>query len=66
MTVKIGLLQRSGVQFPQRSPDTAPIFTPPVTHPISRHPQPGYEMTSSSTTTLDEAMAAEVETLRLG
>ncbi|CAI9782340.1 unnamed protein product [Fraxinus pennsylvanica] len=58
-------LRRSGVQFPQRSPDTAPIFTPPVTHPISRHPQPGYEMSSSSTATLDEAMAAEVETLRL-
>ncbi|KAL2500394.1 TOM1-like protein 2 [Forsythia ovata] len=58
-------LRRSGVQFPQRSPDTAPIFTPPVTHPIPRHPQPGYGMPSSSTTRLDEAMAAEVETLSL-
>ncbi|CAA3015918.1 target of Myb 1-like [Olea europaea subsp. europaea] len=58
-------LRRSGVQFPQRSPDTAPIFTPPVTHPLPRHPQPGYGMPSSSTTRLDEAMAAEVETLSL-
>ncbi|KAL2479312.1 ENTH/VHS/GAT family protein [Abeliophyllum distichum] len=58
-------LRRSGVQFPQRSPDTAPIFTPPVTHPIPRHPQPGYGMPSSSTTRLDEAMAADMETLSL-
>ncbi|CAA3028442.1 Reticulon-like protein B3 [Olea europaea subsp. europaea] len=63
ITAEIGLSQRSGVQFPQHSPDTAPTFTPPVIHPISRHAQPSYEMTSSSTTRLDEAMVAEVETL---
>ncbi|KAI3473107.1 hypothetical protein Pfo_030399 [Paulownia fortunei] len=52
-------LRRSGVEFPRRPPDAAPIFTPPVTHLISRHPQPGYGMPSSSSTRLDEAMAAE-------
>ncbi|KAK6118218.1 hypothetical protein DH2020_048004 [Rehmannia glutinosa] len=43
----------------RRPPDAAPIFTPPVTHPISRQPQPGYGMPSSSSTRLDEAMAAD-------
>ncbi|KAL0347539.1 UNVERIFIED_CONTAM: TOM1-like protein 6 [Sesamum calycinum] len=52
-------LRRLGVQFPQRSPDAAAIFTPPVTNPIQRHPQPSYGMPSSSSTRLDEAMAAE-------
>ena len=28
-------MQRSGVEFPNRSPDAAPIFTPPVTRPAS-------------------------------
>ncbi|KAG8377099.1 hypothetical protein BUALT_Bualt09G0133300 [Buddleja alternifolia] len=58
-------LRRSGVEFPRRSPDAAPIITPPVTHPITRHlPQPGYGMPSSSSTRLDEAMAAD-QTLSL-
>ncbi|KAL6508070.1 hypothetical protein OROGR_024265 [Orobanche gracilis] len=57
-------LQRSGVEFPQRPPDAAPIFTPPVTHPISGHPQSGYGMPSSSSMRLDEVMAAD-ETLSL-
>lgn len=61
----MSLWQRSGVEFPRRPPDAAPIFTPPVTHPISRHPQPGYGMPSSSSTRLDEAMAAE-DNLRFG
>ncbi|KAL3633362.1 hypothetical protein CASFOL_000583 [Castilleja foliolosa] len=52
-------LRRSGVNFPQRPPDAAPIFTPPVTHPISRQPQPVYGMPSSSSTRLDEVMAAD-------
>ncbi|GFP83212.1 tom1-like protein 2 [Phtheirospermum japonicum] len=52
-------LRRSGVNFPQRPPDAAPIFTPPVTHPMSRQPQPGYGMPSSSSTRLDEVMAAD-------
>ncbi|XP_027066988.1 TOM1-like protein 6 [Coffea arabica] len=58
-------LRRSGVGFPQRSLDTAPIFTPPMTHPTPRHPQPGYGMPSNSSTRLDEAMAAEMENLSL-
>ncbi|KAH6757140.1 ENTH/VHS/GAT family protein [Perilla frutescens var. hirtella] len=52
-------LRRLGVQFPQRPPDSAPIFTPPATHAVARPPQPGYGMPSSSTTRLDEAMAAD-------
>ncbi|CAA6654662.1 unnamed protein product [Spirodela intermedia] len=31
-------LRQYGVQFPQRSPDAAPMFTPPVIHPLPRHP----------------------------
>lgn len=57
-------LQRAGVEFPKRSFDTAPIFTPPVTHPAPRQPQPGYGMPSNSSTRLDEAMAAEMANLR--
>ncbi|KAI6698585.1 hypothetical protein NL676_018704 [Syzygium grande] len=58
-------LRRSGVQFPQRSSDAAPIFTPPVTHPTERHPQAGYGMPINSTRRLDEAMATEIEHLSL-
>ncbi|KAI3811025.1 hypothetical protein L1987_20740 [Smallanthus sonchifolius] len=56
-------LRQSGVQFPQRSPDAAPIFTPPVTHPSLRSPQANYGMPSNSSTRLDEAMASEIESL---
>ncbi|XP_075490297.1 TOM1-like protein 6 [Primulina tabacum] len=52
-------LRHFGVEFPRQSPHAAPIFTPPATHPTSRLPQPGYGMPSSSSTRLDEAMAAE-------
>nr|DAD28160.1 TPA_asm: hypothetical protein HUJ06_029628 [Nelumbo nucifera] len=64
--LKLGLYQwqRSGVEFPQRSSDAAPIFTPPVTHPMPRHIQAGYGMPSNTTRRLDEAMASEVESLR--
>ncbi|KAI5663038.1 hypothetical protein M9H77_22361 [Catharanthus roseus] len=58
-------LRRSGVEFPQRSFDSAPIFTPPMTHPTPRAPQPGYGMPSNSSTRLDEVMAAEIESLSL-
>ncbi|XP_049352561.1 TOM1-like protein 6 [Solanum verrucosum] len=58
-------LRRAGVEFPKRSFDTAPIFTPPVTHPAPRQAQPGYGMPSNSSTRLDEAMAAEVGNLSL-
>ncbi|XP_076937350.1 TOM1-like protein 6 [Bidens hawaiensis] len=56
-------LRQSGVQFPQRSPDAAPIFTPPITHPPLRSPQANYGMPSNSSTRLDEAMASEIENL---
>ncbi|CAH1433453.1 unnamed protein product [Lactuca virosa] len=58
-------LRQAGVQFPHRSPDAAPIFTPPVTHPSVGPTQPNYGMPSNSTTRLDEAMASEIENLSM-
>ncbi|XP_057487598.1 TOM1-like protein 6 [Actinidia eriantha] len=58
-------LRRSGVVFPQRSLDAAPIFTPPVAQSTLRHAQAGYGMPINSSTRLDEAMAAEMENLSL-
>ncbi|PNS99374.1 hypothetical protein POPTR_016G131900v4 [Populus trichocarpa] len=58
-------LRRAGVQFPQRSSNAAPIFTPPATNPTLRHAQPGYGMPSNSSSRLDETMAAEIEGLSL-
>ncbi|XP_068641860.1 TOM1-like protein 6 isoform X2 [Aristolochia californica] len=58
-------LRRSGVQFPQRSREAAPIFTPPVTHPTARHAIVGYGMASNTTRRLDEAMASEMESLSI-
>ncbi|CAM8966802.1 unnamed protein product [Rhodiola kirilowii] len=58
-------LRRSGVQFPKRSPDAAPIFTPPVTHPPAKPTQPSSGMPSTASKRLDEAMASEMESLSL-
>ncbi|XP_014497972.1 TOM1-like protein 6 [Vigna radiata var. radiata] len=58
-------LKRSGVVFPKRSPDAAPIFTPPPTHPNIRSMQAGYGMSSNSSKTLDETMATEIESLSM-
>ncbi|XP_050244088.1 TOM1-like protein 6 [Quercus robur] len=58
-------LRRSGVEFPKRSLDAAPIFTPPVTHPTLRNTQAGYGMPSNSSRRLDETMATEIESLSL-
>nr|KYP38658.1 TOM1-like protein 2 [Cajanus cajan] len=58
-------LRRTGVVFPKRSPDAAPIFTPPPTHPNLRNMQAGYGMPSTSSKTLDETMATEIESLSL-
>ncbi|PPR80852.1 hypothetical protein GOBAR_AA39862 [Gossypium barbadense] len=55
-------LRRSGVEFPKRSSNTAPIFTPPATHPTLN---PGYGMPSNSSRRLDETMATEIESLSL-
>lgn len=59
-------LQRSGVEFPKRSPDAAPIFTPPVTRPESlpSYLQVGYRMPADSSTRLDEAMSSNGASLR--
>ncbi|CAJ1810052.1 unnamed protein product [Sphenostylis stenocarpa] len=57
-------LKRSGVVFPKRSPDAAPIFTPP-THPNFRNMHAGYGMPSNSSKTLDETMATEIESLSM-
>ncbi|XP_047945400.1 TOM1-like protein 6 isoform X2 [Salvia hispanica] len=56
-------LRRFGVQFPHRPPDAAPIHTP-ATHAVST-PPPGYRMSSSSSTRLNEATGAEDTTLSL-
>ncbi|XP_028808633.1 TOM1-like protein 6 isoform X1 [Neltuma alba] len=58
-------LKRSGVVFPKRSPDAAPIFTPPPAHLALRHMQAGYGMPSNSSKRLDETMATEIESLSL-
>ncbi|KAJ6369240.1 hypothetical protein OIU78_001576 [Salix suchowensis] len=58
-------LRRAGVQFPHRSSNAAPIFTPPATNPTLRHTHPGYGMPSNSSSRLDETMTAEIEGLSL-
>lgn len=35
----ICLLQRAGAVFPKRSEQSAPVFTPPQTQPLSSYPQ---------------------------
>ncbi|KMT06604.1 hypothetical protein BVRB_7g157720 [Beta vulgaris subsp. vulgaris] len=55
-------LRRSGVNFPQRSPRSAPVITPPVSRP-SRAPQVGFGMPANSSRRLDEAMSSEIEGL---
>ncbi|KAF5471463.1 hypothetical protein F2P56_008251 [Juglans regia] len=59
-------LRHSGVEFPKRSLDAAPIFTPPVSHPTLRLSQARYgRMPSNSSRRLDETMATEIESLSL-
>ncbi|KAG6693260.1 hypothetical protein I3842_10G160400 [Carya illinoinensis] len=59
-------LRHSGVEFPQRSLDAAPIFTLPVNHPTLRLSQARYgRMPSNSSRRLDETMATEIESLSL-
>ncbi|KAL6865079.1 hypothetical protein ACP4OV_016230 [Aristida adscensionis] len=60
-------LKRSGVEFPERSPDAAPIFTPPVTRPASlpSYPQIGYGMPVNSSSRLDEAMSSNGTSLSM-
>jgi len=59
-------MQRSGVEFPKRSPDAAPIFTPPVTRPASlpSYLQAGYGMPVDSSSRLDVAMSSNAASLR--
>lgn len=60
-------LKQSGAEFPQRSPDAAPIFTPPVIRPTSlpTYLQPGYGMPVNSSLRLDEAMSSYEPSLSL-
>ena len=60
----ISLVQRTGVEFPERVKNAAPIFTPPLTRGITGHSQLGYGMPSHIASTLDEAMASEMSGLR--
>lgn len=57
-------MQHTGVEFPERVKNAAPIFTPPLTRGITGHSQPGYGMPSHIASTLDEAMASEMSGLR--
>ncbi|KAK9755453.1 hypothetical protein RND81_01G026400 [Saponaria officinalis] len=52
-------LRRCGAKFPQRSPRSAPVITPPVT----KVPQIGYGVTSDSSRRLNEALTTDVEGL---
>ncbi|XP_076904957.1 TOM1-like protein 6 [Bidens hawaiensis] len=56
-------LRQSGVQFPQRSPDAAPILTPPVTHSSFVPPQANRGVPIYPPSRLDEAMASKIQTL---
>ncbi|CAK9323401.1 unnamed protein product [Citrullus colocynthis] len=58
-------LRRSGIEFPKRSLNAAPIFTPPASNPTLRITQAGYGMPSNSSRRLDETMATEIEGLSL-
>ncbi|KAF5747662.1 TOM1-like protein 2 [Tripterygium wilfordii] len=58
-------LRCSGVQFPKRSLDTSPIFTPPASHPTIRLMEAGYGRQTNSSRRLDETMATEMEGLSL-
>ncbi|GAB2229536.1 hypothetical protein Drorol1_Dr00013782 [Drosera rotundifolia] len=58
-------LRSSGVKFPSRSLDVAPIPTPPITNTSTREAQLRIGMPINSSTRLDEAMATEVEELSL-
>lgn len=55
-------LRRYGIQFPQRSQHSAPVITPPVTHPPAVT-HVGFGMPPNSSRRLDEAMTSEVEGL---
>ncbi|KAL6630992.1 hypothetical protein ACP70R_028332 [Stipagrostis hirtigluma subsp. patula] len=60
-------LKRSGVEFPKRPADAAPIFTPPVTRPASlpSYLQTGYGVPVDSSSRLDEAMSSNRTSLSL-
>ena len=58
-------LHRTGVEFPERVKNTAPIFTPPLTRGLIGQSQPGYGMLSHIASRLDEAMASEMSGLSL-
>uniref|UniRef100_A0A0D9ZXN0 VHS domain-containing protein n=1 Tax=Oryza glumipatula TaxID=40148 RepID=A0A0D9ZXN0_9ORYZ len=51
-------MKKLGLEFPRRSPDAAPILTPPITRPTSleSYHQPSYGMPVNSSSRFDEAM----------
>lgn len=59
-------LQKLGLEFPRRSPDAAPILTPPITRPTSleSYHQPSYGMPVNSSSRFDEAMPSNGPSLR--
>ncbi|GMH23466.1 hypothetical protein Nepgr_025309 [Nepenthes gracilis] len=55
--------ERSSVQFPPRSLDSTPIFTPPVTEPSTRPAHASVGMPINTLKRLDEVVASGVESL---
>ncbi|KAF0910408.1 hypothetical protein E2562_002873 [Oryza meyeriana var. granulata] len=53
-------MKKLGLEFPRRSPDSAPIHTPPITRPTSleSYHYPSYGMPVNSSSRLDEAMSS--------
>lgn len=58
-------MQRYGVAFPDRPPNSPPILTPSRLSTTSpRYYQPPYDSTSNSSRSLNEVMASDVANLR--
>lgn len=55
--------QRMGAVFPQRSERTAPVFTPPQTHPLASYPQ-NIRNSDSRQDAAESSAEAEYPTLR--
>ncbi|KAG8067698.1 hypothetical protein GUJ93_ZPchr0005g14526 [Zizania palustris] len=51
-------MKKSGLEFPRRSPDAAPIFTATRPASLESYRQPGYGMPVDSSFRLDEAMSS--------
>lgn len=60
---RICLFQRAGAVFPQRSEQTAPVFTPPQTQPLASYP-PNIRGMDGQPDTAETSAESEFPTLR--